>query len=61
LLSRAEEFAETKFTAGDKGIINETLKGCKVRLKETTGRIKEIWEKIFYSVQVHQKSLSGFD
>lgn len=52
LLSKADEFGEIKFSAGDKGIVNEALKESKVRFKETSGKIKDIWEKIFYAVQV---------
>lgn len=51
-LAKAEEFEDVKFAPGDKGIINQILKDQKVRFKETTGKIKEVWEKIFYSIQV---------
>lgn len=52
ILSKSHEFIDIKFASGDKGIINQILKENKVRFKETSGKIKEIWEKIFYSIQV---------
>lgn len=57
ILAKSEEFIEVKFAAGDKGTINRLLKESKVRFKESSGRIKEVWEKIFYSIQVCHNTL----
>lgn len=47
----ASEFHEIKFNSGDKGILNKAIKDPLLRFKENS-KIKEIWEKIFYSIQI---------
>lgn len=51
MISKASEYDDVKFAAGDKGIINELLKKSLVRYKESV-KVKELWEKIFYCIQI---------
>lgn len=53
----ASEYNELKFNSGDKGILNKAVKDPLLRFKEST-KIKEIWEKVFYLIQISLADIS---
>jgi hypothetical protein len=54
----ASEYNELKFNSGDKGSLNKAIKDPKLRFKESS-KIKEIWEKVFYLIQISLADISA--
>jgi len=54
LLAKAEEFAEIRFNPGDKSILHDLAKDCRIRFgnnKREKLKIKDVWQKIFLLIQ----------